>query len=357
MNRNYFSVIGLMALASLILIVFFLWEENKTTPIAPPVILQAHSPFPTYISGVGVAEPKSENILIGTPVNRVVEKVLVTPGKKVKKGDWLFCLEDRDLKAELLSKQVAYKSALAKVQRLEALPRPEDLISKEAALKSSQAELDLARSQYEMVERLPDPRAISQEERERRFTNLKQATAKWEEANSELNKVKAGVWGPDLEIAKLEVLQSEANMKRIEADIERTIIRSPIDGTVLQVKIHEGESLPDPNSTPMMIVGNLDEIYLKVSINQFDIPYFHKHAPAVAFLQGNAKIKYPLEFVQVEPFLVSKQNLTNSIKEKVDTRVLQIIYRIKAEGQPIFVGQQFDVFIATHYPENEKENG
>jgi len=74
---------------------------------------------------------------------------------------------------------------------------------------------------------------------------------------------------------------------------------------------------------------------------------FQSDAPAVAFLQGNEKVKFPLVFVRIEPLLVNKQNLTNDINEKVDTRVLQIIYRIKNDDHPIFVGQQMDVFIET----------
>lgn len=138
---------------------------------------------------------------------------------------------------------------------------------------------------------------------------------------------------------------------RIQTDIQRTIIRSPLNGKVLQIKIHEGE-FPTAISLqgPLMIVGNIDEIYLKVSINQFDAPYFRPEAHAVSFLRGNARVEFPLEFIRLEPFLVNKQNLTNEITEKVDTRVLQVIYRIITKDEKIFVGQQMDVFIEAQFP-------
>lgn len=347
MKRNYFIAIVCIALFCLFLIFFSLWWEiaspvKKEMIISPPI-----APYKSYISGVGVVEPSSENIYIGTPVNRLVEKVLVTVGEKVKKGTTLFHLEDHDLEANLLVQRAAYQSALAKLHRLEAFPRPEDLAEATAELKNAKAELDLAKNAYQMVLALPDPRAISEEEKNRRYFNYQRAEAKWQQAQAQWEKIKAGTWKPDLEIAQFEVRQAEANLYSIKTEIERTIIRSPIDGTVLKINIHEGEFPPlDTFKMPLMIIGNIDELYLRVSINQFDIRYFQPNAPAVAFFQGDSRIEFPLEFVRVEPFLVEKQALTNEITEKVDTRVLRIIYRIKKDDHPpIYVGQQMDVFI------------
>lgn len=321
------------------------WEIEKPVErevsIPPPI-----APFKSNISGVGIVEPSSGNIFIGTPISRLVEAVLVAVGEKVKKGDVLFRLEDRDLEANLIVRRAAYKSELAKLQRLEAFPRPEDLAEAAATLKNTKAELDLAKNAYEMVLQLPDPRAISEEEKNRRYFSYQQAEAKWQQAQAQFDKIKAGTWKPDLEIAQFEVEQAQADFNSVKTEIERTFIRSPIDGTILQINIHAGEfPPPDTFKIPIMIVGNIDEMYLRVSINQLDIPYFQPHAPAVAFFQGDARFKFPLEFIRVEPFLVNKQNLTNDIAETVDTRVLKIIYRIKKDDHPIFVGQQMDVFI------------
>ncbi|MBA3603897.1 MAG: hypothetical protein H0W50_09740, partial [Parachlamydiaceae bacterium] len=69
---------------------------------------------------------------------------------------------------------------------------------------------------------------------------------------------------------------------------------------------------------------------------------------AVAYLQGDAKVQFALKFVALEPYFVAKQNLTNEITEKVDTRVLQAIYSLQESKHRVFVGQQMDVFIETH---------
>lgn len=327
MKRNYFFILVLIALACLIFIFFSIGKEIATPVTKEPQIPSPLPSFKSYISGVGIIEPSSENINIGTHLNRIVDKIFFSVGDKVKKGDILFSLENRDLQANLMAQEAAYKSALAKVQRLEAFPRQEDLAAAAANLKSAKADLDSAKMQYQMVLDLPDPRSISLQERNRRVSNYQQAESKWEQAQAEFEKIRAGTWKPDLEIARLEAQEAEANVNRFKAEIERTLVRSPIDGTILQIKIHEGEF--DTLKSPGMIIGNTDVLNLRVSINQLDVPYFNPKAPAEAFLQGDARIEFPLEFIRVEPFLINKQNLTNDVAEKVDTQVLHIIYRIK----------------------------
>jgi multidrug efflux pump subunit AcrA (membrane-fusion protein) len=199
-----------------------------------------------------------------------------------------------------------------------------------------------------MVKELPDPRALSQQAKDRITLNFQQAESKWKQAQADHIKIKAGTWKPDLEIAQLEVQQAKASLNRIQADIERTIVKSPIDGTILQIRIHEGESPSmDATQSPLLIVGNIDAYFVRVSINQLDIDEFNPKNPAVGFLQGDSRVSFPLEFVRIEPYLTGKQNLNNDISERVDTRVMHIVYCIKKVSVPIYVGQQMDVFIET----------
>lgn len=352
MHRKYFSYLIGAALVSVVLVIASMWHQShKQVPI-PQILLAQRplSPYSSYISAVGIVEPESENIFIGTPVNRIVESVDVQVDEKVKKGQVLFRLECRDLQAELNSRWMSYANSLAQLQKLEALPRWEDLAVAESMMKSAEIDLSQAKSIYDNAEGAQNNGALSKEEVNRRKYNYELAQAKVDQLRADLDKTKAGAWKPDLEIARLAVLQAKAEVDRVDAEIERTVIRSPIDGTVLQIKIHPGEFPPaDSSRTPPMIVGNIKELNLRVSINQFDASYFHASAPAVAYLQGNAQVKFPLHFVRLEPYFVSKQVLTNDISDKVDSRVLQVIYCFEKEDERIFVGQQMDVFIETQY--------
>jgi multidrug efflux pump subunit AcrA (membrane-fusion protein) len=66
----------------------------------PPPIQPAENPFPNTVAGAGIVEPETENISMGSSLPGVVVEVNVKVGRKVKAGDALFRLDDRQLKAE-----------------------------------------------------------------------------------------------------------------------------------------------------------------------------------------------------------------------------------------------------------------
>src|SRR5205823_1031444 len=73
---------------------------------------------------------------------------------------------------------------------------------------------------------------------------------------------------------------------------------------------------------------------------------FSKGAAAVATLKGRPQVRFPLKFVYVEPYVIPKQSLTGYNSERVDTRVLQVIYELPEEGAvDVHVGQQMDVYL------------
>ncbi|MGL5020345.1 MAG: efflux RND transporter periplasmic adaptor subunit, partial [Luteolibacter sp.] len=67
---------------------------------------------------------------------------------------------------------------------------------------------------------------------------------------------------------------------------------------------------------------------------------------AYGYLKGDPTITFPLEFIRIEPYVIPKVSLTGSSTERVDTRVLQVIYALdRPLDVPLYVGQQVDVFI------------
>ena len=75
-------------------------------------------------------------------------------------------------------------------------------------------------------------------------------------------------------------------------------------------------------------------------------PISREGAEAVATLKGRPQVRFPLKFVYVEPYVIPKQSLTGNNSERVDTRVLQVIYELP-EDRPVdvYIGQQMDVYL------------
>ena len=67
-------------------------------------------------------------------------------------------------------------------------------------------------------------------------------------------------------------------------------------------------------------------------------------------------IRKSLTFVRVEPYVVPKKSLTGDASERVDSRVLQVIYSIANPCCPLYVGQQVDAFIDASTSATEEPN-
>lgn len=343
MNRQYINaVLAATTLCFFLIIFFFLTKPAEEKPENVPI---SHAPFSSYIKGVGIVEPKSGNIYIGIPFDRIVKHIYVSVNDKVNKGDPIIQFDNQDLVANLKVKQSEYKKALANLQKLKEYPRKEDLIIAEETLKKAQVAQNSAKTQYDMVRNLPNPRALSREAQDDRLFKLQKADSELREAKAEYEKIKSGTWKPDLQIAEYQVAQAQADVEALKTEIERTSIRSPIDGTVLQIKIHEGETPTSDISKTSIILGNVDQYNLRVSIDQFNVANLTPNAPAIAYRQGDRSTEFPLEFIYFEPFMMSKKYLTNSVEEKVDTQVFEILFRIKKKDPGLFIGEKMDVFI------------
>lgn len=283
-------------------------HDPAAPPSAPPVSAYAHA-----VAAVGLIEASTENIAIGTPLSDVVSEVFVVVGQSVKAGDPLFHLDDRQRRADLLERQAELEMA-------------------ETQVKVNQAELEDATHQRNFLEAVRDKSAISSEELAKRRSAVETADAR-------------------VAAAKAQVAAAQAQIKVAETQIDRSTVRAPVDGEVLQVKIHPGEfALAGVTSTPLVLLGQLRPLNVRVDVDENEAWRVRRDARATATVRGNPNLKTTLTFVRFEPFVLPKKSLTGDSTERVDTRVLQVIYRIQDNDLTLFAGQQMDVFIEAGDP-------
>ncbi len=278
------------------------WKQ--TNPPAPPPA----SDFPHTVAAVGLIESNSENIRIGSHLSGIVDEVLVRAGDNVQEGAPLFRLETRHLRASLADADAALDVARTGVGVAEAT----------LADQSEQLGLVLA---------VRDKRAVSEDDAQRRRYAVTTAEAR-------------------LTQARAAVKAAKSECQRIQVEIDRSVVRAPIDGTVLKVNVRSGEfAAAGALAEPLIILGNVKPLYVRVDVDEHEAARVRPQASAIAALRGNASIRSPLRFVRFEPLVVPKRALTGDASERVDTRVLQVLYQLERSDPRFFVGQQMDVFI------------
>lgn len=326
--------------------VFVVAAGSQAAPVAKPVADPSKAPYEVYVAGAGITESVDRNVAIGAPLSRLVLEVNVAVGDEVEAAAPLFRLDDRDLRADLAVRQAALEAAQAKLARLKEAPRAEEIPPAEARVAAAEAQLADFKNQVTLWESVADKRAVTVEDLQRRKFAVQAQEARLAEAKAGLTLLKAGAWKPDLLVAQADVAGAQAQVLQAETEIARLTVRAPTKGTVLQVNVRAGEFAPaGALQPPLILFGRLDRMHLRVDVDENDAWRFRKGAAAVAFIRGNRELSTALRFERVEPYVIPKRSLTGDSTERVDTRVMQVVYSFDRNALPVYVGQQMDVFI------------
>jgi HlyD family secretion protein len=341
----------MVAAAFLIFEVVNVLQARRIPPSAEPVIPPPTAPRNLRaIAGAGLIETRRENIPLGTLVSGVVTKVFVKRGDLVKKGDPLFQLDDRELQAQLGVAVANLAASQAQLDRLLVAPQQGDIPTSEAAVEEARAHFRDSEVEYRRSEALFQRQAEAATDRDRdRYAYLaNKATLTRMEAD--LKRLKA-TWEKDQDVARAAVGQARSQVEGLKIEIERLTVRALIDGEALQVHVRPGQFAAMNWNEPMIILGDIHELHVRVDIDEQDLPYFAKTSRAVATLKGRPQVRFPLTYFDIEPYVIPKQSLTGSNTERVDTRVLQVLYTLPRHTEvPLYVGQQMDVYIEAVQP-------
>ncbi len=317
-----------------------LTEPAATPPSAPQVA--AGNERQSFIGAAGIVQPSSEQIDIGSHLSGVVAHVFVTVGLDVKAGDPLFTLDDREAKAELDLQTFQARGAGARIRELQ-----EGIPAAEARLAAARADTDDKRAQLKLIEQVGDRRAVSQQDVLTRRYALAGSEARMAEAVANLRLLKnPDGSAPTIDVQRVQAEQYAAATAKAKATLDRHIVRAPLDAKILQVNVRAGEfALAGLPSTPLVVMGVVDPLRVRVDIDESDIARFWPDGKASATLRGAAEKRAPLRFIRLEPLVVAKTSLTGSTTERVDTRVMRVIYEFSPADLPALPGQQVDVFI------------
>jgi multidrug resistance efflux pump len=343
-------LLPLVSVAAFGFALFYVLQGRTADTPAPLFQSPVSRPLRADLAGSGIVEPLTQNIAVGSPLPGIVVEVIGDErlGTLVKKGELLFKLDDRQQRAELAVRKTALASAEAQLAKLEAMPRPEEVTPVKAKVEEAEASLSEAKYLLDALTKLKGTGASSLQDWGRAKRDLEALKAQKAKAEADLKLIEAGAWEPEKVISRAAVAQAKAQVEQAETELKRLEVRALADGELLQIKVRPGEFVGAPPGQTLILLGNLQELHVRVDIDEHDAPRYRPGAAATGILRGQADYAYALEYVQTEPYIVPKKSLTGDNAERVDTRVLQVIYKLKAKPDPahrVYVGQQMDVFI------------
>ena len=235
--------------------------------------------------------------------------------------------------------------AESRLKKAKAGTRPEELPPLRAKVEAAGVALARAEDALGRITALRGSLAISQEEHNSRLFAVRQAKAELAEASGVLARLEAGTWSFDIELSVAEVGQAQAAADRVKADLDRLLVRAPVDAAVLRVSARVGEFLSAGSETPPVLLGTDGPCQVRVQVDEEDAGRVMPGAEAEGFLRGRDRGRVALRFVRIEPRVVPKLSVTGAKGERVDTRVLVVVYEITDPKGAVYPGQKLDVFI------------
>jgi HlyD family secretion protein len=328
---------------------------------APPVFDPAANPYERGIYANGILESdqaSGANVNVFPEVSGTVTAILVHEGERVRRGARLVRIEESVQRAAAAQQKAQAAAARAMLDELRAQPRPETLqiavsqvAAAQASLKTSTDQLVKQRASY-----AADPRSVSKLVMDDAINAVRVAQANVDVAQRQLELTRAGAWIYDVRNQEAQYTALAKSAAAARALLRKYTIRAPADGTILSIGAAVGSYVSPQGTldtytqaaTPVLVMGRQEErLAVRAFIDEILIAKLGHvdRLEATMYVRGT-DVRVPLEFVRVQPYVSPKVELSNARTERVDLRVLPVVFRFARPADlDLYPGQLVDVYV------------
>jgi len=296
------------------------------------------------ISAPGRVEAISEEIRVSSELSGRLHSVPVEEGDRVHKGQVLAQIENEDYLARVSAAQATLAQRRAELERTINGARSQERLASEANVQAAKAVLDNARREAERRRNLADKEMISRDEAERYERAYRVAQAEYERASEEFSLIEADARVEDRRRAEAAVATAEAQLSEARAYLEKTYIRSPLDGVVLRKFRHAGESVSTQFDSPVVTLADDSSLRIRLDIDETDVAQLRVGEPAYVTAEAYGSQKFTGHIIRVGHILGRKNVRTDEPSERVDTKILEALVQLDP-GQKLPLGLRVDAYV------------
>ncbi len=329
----------------------------------PPLFKPAANPYARGIYSNGVIESDQDlgaNINIYPEVSGPITRIVVAEGQSVHKGDPLISIDDSVQLATAEQQKAQAEAAAALLQELKAQPRRENLEVAEAQVENARATLKNAQDQLEKQQHAydMDAKAISEQALDNARNAERIAATGLQVVEKQYARMKAGAWSYDVRNQERTATALWKSYLSSAALLAKYTIRAPADGVVLAVRTGVGSYVSSQGAYdsytqgfgPLVVMG-MPQTHLQVRAYVDEILVHELPDPTrirgEMFIRGTQR-HLPLTFVRIQPYMSPKIELSDGRQERVDLRVLPVMFRFeKPKDLSLYPGQLVDVYVGS----------
>lgn len=292
----------------------------------------------------GRVEPLSEEVEVAAEIGGKLKAVLVRTGDVLQTGAVVAELENDAARAKVAvaRAQLAHKEAA--LRRLVSGARPEERAEALARVRQAEAVMRNSKADLERRRALTQRGFTSTEEAERIERSYEVARAEAEVMQQRYALIVSPPREEDVAIASAETELARGQLAEAEARLAMTVIRAPMNGTVLRVHRRVGETVSDLRDTPILTLGDISLLRVRAEIDETDVAKARLGQRAYVTADAFASERFRGEVVQVGPSLGRKRIRTDMPGERLDRNVLEVLIQLDDRGR-LLPGLRVDVFL------------
>ena len=291
----------------------------------------------------GRVEPRSGQVKIGSGMLGRVTEMLVKMNDRVAEDEVLMRLDDVEARARLAA---ADAEASARKRERDAQPATvgrEDVRKAEDAVFTAERAITSARFELDdmiAADRKEGGRSVLQTQARKRLAEA-QYRLRREQAAFATAQTKGGVPGPNRFEAGLS--QARADISMAESVLDKTRIRAPMAGTVLQLYAKVGEMVTPSPEQPLVVIGDMSVVRVRAEVDEQDVSKIKLGQKAYVRSNGYPGQEFEGKVTELAPSLAAPRMGSRGARRATDVEVLEVM--IDLEGKvPLLPGMRAEAF-------------
>jgi HlyD family secretion protein len=272
-NRWVLITLAVLLIAAIVIATVLIRAKTAVTYETSPVVQQT---LTQSVTASGTVSPQNE-VTVGTQVSGTISALYVDYNSKVTKGEVLARIDTSTFQAQLDQAQanLAQAQAQAAAQADAAVAANAGIPSANATVAKAQSALKLAQTNLTRDQSLLKQGflAASQVQADQDAANAAQAGLATAQAGATQASATAGGGGNSLAAAQASVAAQQAAVQQDQLNLNRAVITSPVDGTVIDREISVGQTVAASLQTPTLftIAQNLKQMQVNIAVGEPDI--------------------------------------------------------------------------------------
>lgn len=312
---------------------------------APSRIYKAAAPQePVWgAAAPGRVQPKGGEVHIAASVPAAIREVLVQLNDHVKSGDLLVRFEDDELQAKLAAAKAAAAARMSDRDSIDVRGLALDRRKADDRVYLAERGLFDARFDFDRITSQFKASSVSQADLDKARAAIVLAKEKLEQEQAQFKRLQSSEKMPPPTREEAALAAARADVAAISAALERTRIRAPFDGTVLEINAKAGETPGSSSDASLLTLGDTAHLQIRAEVEERDIAKIHPGQMASVKSGAFPGRSFNAEVAVVAEALGAPQFFSRSQRRPADIDILEVVLNLD-DGTPLLPGMRVDVY-------------